>query len=497
MKYSNILPVILVTFMLLSMSAYAVPTVTIDSPTATTYDNATIDLNWSADETLSDAYYSLNDADNISLFTYSGAGDTWVTMTGDNVSEVQEFTGIATDSEGNVFIGYYDSVGGDLKIARWNGSWTLETVDSDGDVGLFSAVATDSNDYIYIAYTDGTAGTLNLAKWNGSWNIETVDSTSNVGDYPAMEIDSDDTIHISYRDTPNTALKYAKWNGSWNIETVDSAGSVGIYTSIATSPDNSEVYISYYDVTNLDLKFAKWNGTWNTETVDSTGSVGEITSTAVHPEGDIYISYHDVTNADLKFAKWNGTWNIETVTPISGDHSSMTMDSDNNIYIGFTAETTGNLSVAVWDGASWTINTVDSDSATGLGLASVTDSDDNIYFSYWDDTDTYLRMAWLEADKAFLNKTITAQEGANDIVVYATNTSDDMGYSSVSFTVDTIPEAEVQSTIDSTKALGELPAGAILGLTENVSVADGINAVIILTIIGFGIFGYTAWSKRR
>lgn len=55
---------------------------------------------------------------------------------------------------------------------------------------------------------------------------------------------------------------------------------------------------------------------------------------------------------------------------------------------------------------------------------------------------------------------------------------------------------ESTETITDAKSLGEIPAGIILGLTENVSVADSVQLVLLLVIIGFGLFGYSISSKK-
>ena len=68
-----------------------------------------------------------------------------------------------------------------------------------------------------------------------------------------------------------------------------------------------------------------------------------------------------------------------------------------------------------------------------------------------------------------------------------------MGSSSVTFTVDTSVE---ETTLDGTKAIGEIPAGAILGLTENVGIGTAINFVLLAVVIGFGLFGYSSIKNR-
>ena len=81
-----------------------------------------------------------------------------ITDVGQNVGQ---YTSIAADGAGNLFISYYDVDNGDLKfIGRYNGTWTQPmTIDGStaggtptGDVGLYSSLALTSQGVPAVAY---------------------------------------------------------------------------------------------------------------------------------------------------------------------------------------------------------------------------------------------------------------------------------------------------------------------------------------------------------
>lgn len=53
----------------------------------------------------------------------------------------------------------------------------------------------------------------------------------------------------------------------------------------------------------------------------------------------------------------------------------------------------------------------------------------------------------------------------------------------------------MSSVVEDTKAIGEIPSGIILGVTENLTVTDGIFVLIVLPILGLGMY-YLSKGKR-
>ncbi|NOQ37633.1 hypothetical protein GQ472_01975 [archaeon] len=54
----------------------------------------------------------------------------------------------------------------------------------------------------------------------------------------------------------------------------------------------------------------------------------------------------------------------------------------------------------------------------------------------------------------------------------------------------------MSSVVEDTKAIGEIPSGIILGVTENLTVADGIFVLIVLPILGIGMYYLNKGKKR-
>ena len=81
--------------------------------------------------------------------------------------------------------------------------------------------------------------------------------------------------------------------------------------------------------------------------------------------------------------------------------------------------------------------------------------------------------------------------GEYNYTVYLNDTMGNVNASSERSVNLAAAAAAVTGTINATKAFGEIPAGAILGLTENVSVGAVIQLVVIMTVIGFGMFAHT------
>ena len=109
---------------------------------------------------------------------------------------------------------------------------------------------------------------------------------------------------------------------------IDSTNNVGEYTSIAIG-DNGNPIISYYDSTNNNLKVAacinvNCTGTPTITTVDSTDIVGYFTSIAIGDNGYPVISYFDFTNTALKVAAC-------TAADCTGTPTVTTVDSDGDV----------------------------------------------------------------------------------------------------------------------------------------------------------------------
>lgn len=230
--------------------------------------------------------------------------------------------------------------------------WAITIVDS-GNVGQYCSLAIDNEGYPCISYYNSSSGNLQFARNSSTgWNIEVVDDAGNIGGYTSLALDDFGYPHISYYDFTNGDLKYAFWSGTdWTVQTLDSEGNVGLYNSLALD-DLGNPYISYYDQSQGDLKCYVVN---TSVIVDSTGDVGNYSSLVLDSHYHPRISYYDATNEALKYAAWNGaSWTIETVNlpdPAEMLRTCIALDSEDQPYISFKIWNV--IMIVHWNGSDW------------------------------------------------------------------------------------------------------------------------------------------------
>lgn len=268
----------------------------------------------------------------------------------------------AFDSNGKLWLAFYDSSSNQLKFAsRTGGTWSAtQTLDANPNTGLFLSLAIDPSNKPGVAYYDAANADLKYAHWNGTaWNIQTVESTLTTGLYPSLVyIGSNPAItyyHKKYGD-----LKLAQFNGtSWNISIVDPANDSGRFSSLAVVPGTSDLAVAYENTTKGLFKYARRGGaTWSIATVDDTISGGGSISLVFDKNDRPTFSYYDAANADLKFARHTGSkWLKSTIVSknATGLYTNLSYDSSGKGTILFYNKS----SDSVWqstsnDLATWT-----------------------------------------------------------------------------------------------------------------------------------------------
>ena len=275
-------------------------------------------------------------------------GGSWSDWTVDSSNgQVGYGSSIAVDDNGDVHISYYDALNKDLKYAFFDGNnWTTTVIDGAGgeNMGLFSSIAIDRGDVaVGIVYFDDDNNSLKYAQYDddSGWAHMTLLS-GEVGHWISFTFDSTGRPHIATRSLSSYSLIYVTWDTDWSYEVVDQNGDQGRYSSIAVDSDDG-VHISYYDHTNTNLKYAYLDPDtvplqWEIETVDDdfgtggAGDLGKHSSIAIDSNDDIYISYYDETNTDLMIAGKNGDddWYFEPVDTVGdvGAYSEIAIDDD-------------------------------------------------------------------------------------------------------------------------------------------------------------------------
>ncbi len=302
----------------------------------------------------------------------------------------------------------------------------------------------------YATLTTESATTVKVSKdalpafaacTGSGWGCVTIDglgATAADGQYSGTAFDAHGTPWISYFDATNTAVKVARYVGSggnctsgmWQCEIVDTLAANaadGSFTSIAFDPNGAPL-ISYFDGGNTAIKVARYVGTggnctstaWTCETVDTMvtnandGRYGQI---AVSPNGAIWLSYQDGTNTALKVARHIGkggnctstAWTCETVDTIGtnaadGQYTSIAFGSDDAPWVSYFDGTNTAVKVAHFVAGSgsgctsvgWNCETVDTlgiNAGDGQYSEITVDGSDKPWVSYRDGAGMAVKVA--------------------------------------------------------------------------------------------------------
>ena len=286
-------------------------------------------------------------------------------------------------------------------------NWENFTIDYSADVGQYSSIAVDSNNSIHISYYDVTSGNLKYASNSGgSWSNYPIDTTASiVGRYTSLDIDSNDKVHISYGNLNSWDLKYAtNIAGSWSRSTIDDGGTgqAGMYSSLEID-SNDLIHVSYWG-RNSDLKYATKSattgGTWVDEIVEWGYITGEWTSIALDSNNKPFISHVSETHDRLEIGyKSGGYWTTPTVDSGSSgeiDHgTSIAIDSNDAKHIVYYDNDNGNLKYADFNTLTnlWQYSELDSAGDVGKFPSLDIDSQDNLHVAYYDNGNQELKYA--------------------------------------------------------------------------------------------------------
>lgn len=230
-------------------------------------------------------------------------GDDWAKFTVDESGG--QFASLGIYAGTDPIVSYYS--GGALKVAvRSNGAWTSETVDSGeateesaADVGQYSDLLVAADGTVYIAYYDSAAGDLKVAHGiPGNWNLAIWASEGDVGQWPALSEEAG-ALHVSYLDAGNKNLMFGSWTGtSLESEVIDDADFVGADSAHSWADGNAT--IMYHDGVNNDAKIAtQTDGDWTVQTHMNAGAVGFFNSLATDSEGKLVWSTFNHTTTDI------------------------------------------------------------------------------------------------------------------------------------------------------------------------------------------------------
>ena len=278
-------------------------------------------------------------------------------------------TSMAADASGNVFVSYYEVLGGDLRFAihQPTGFWSSVelpdylTIDGSavvvaptGDAQLVFCDRTIGHLRVATPHADGTwsldgtpvpvcrrqpaaaydqAGGLHIAfegsglnyayrSTAGAWTTASIDPTPSAGDSVALAVDADGGIHIAYRSILPWESRYAysAHGDAWTWEAVESSAGATGHVAIALDETVRPRVVHLLTVGDRHAWKPLGSTGWTVENLESAADSRGASSIAVTSDGAVHAVYCESMEHRLRHA-WlqpGGSWSQETLaTPVS------------------------------------------------------------------------------------------------------------------------------------------------------------------------------------
>lgn len=309
---------------------------------------------------------------------------------------------IGLDANGAPWIAYFNTTNSDLMVARYlpgtaasgtcSANWQCTGVEVQNTTGLYPNLAFDQAGTPWVTYYNSSAGSLRVAKYIGSggatcntggsaaWNCMTADVNGDSGARTSIAFSQNGGMWMAEKENAGNTLRVVKWVGSsgtgcgsgvtlFTCTGVITSSMTASQTEIAITPEGYPwVAVNNDNSGSPVLTVAKYVGgtsgtgcavtSWTCTVIENSGK-GKMPSIAMGPDGGAAISYYDSSNGDLKLARyvqWGGTgcksgvtdWTCTTIdsTGDVGFDSSITFAPDGNMWISFYDTTNTNLKVA-------------------------------------------------------------------------------------------------------------------------------------------------------
>jgi len=310
------------------------------------------------------------------------------------------YASMALDSKGNPHVAFWDLLNQFLVVARReNNVWITEVAVANGFVGADIALAIDAQDKPHVVFNSfdlGVEGAFYAFKSAGVWQpYETIVSGGGFGRFCSLALDSQGIPHVSYVNQGTWDLEYAVRSAGWVTETAF-ANFTYLKTSITIDALERPHIAHIDDSGGLQYYSARINGLWQTNIFDTdpTALPNFYCSIDMTPSDKPAIAYF-VQGPKLKFAIYDGsTWTIETVDGGAGNWCALQMASDGVAHISAYEASAGALKYYKRTApATWVTEFVDFDGNTGTYTSLALDAHGNPSISYIDAVSGDLRHA--------------------------------------------------------------------------------------------------------
>lgn len=288
------------------------------------------------------------------------------------VSSEAEFgnNGLEFDSSGDEHLIYKRDSDDQLVYLRRDGSgWSSEdtgrtTIDND-----FFLSDDDKPNLVTMEFTSGLTNVeiYHVSNSDGTNWIEGHILTDGSIFTLAGAIDSNDTVHVAYN-YADYDLGYASGTGAvWSTNDLDtSISDIDIGTAI-TVDSSDTVHLVYLDYGaspyTLKLISAPTTGSETVHTIDPSGGADEVYALEIDDGGRIHVAYgwyQQGEDQELRYALYNGvSWTTETVSAGMdlGYPPSIAVDSSGTVHIAYIGDSDQDLFYARKEGG-WNVERV-------------------------------------------------------------------------------------------------------------------------------------------
>jgi hypothetical protein len=237
-------------------------------------------------------------------------------------------------------------------VARMvNGSWTFTAItDGTSIEGFFNSLESDSNGNLYLSYYNYSNNKLFYtysANNSNSWTTPIIISDAyrkpgNNDDRPRsfVVIDSNQNVHIIYLDVASNKLVYLDGSKNWSRQDIaNGIDSTGFSFPVVVDKNN-QLVVAYYDKTKGLTVTRLQAGVWKPDTDLDKFGFGLYPSLAYDPTGNLYLSYYDSRNSRLKLAMYDGTrWSDPvTLDENGGMFTNLAIGKDGLVHIAYIGD---------------------------------------------------------------------------------------------------------------------------------------------------------------